>query len=287
MQVWTTLLVENLASAAVRVADSRNLCMAGGVALNVVANTHILRARVADRLFVQPAAGDCGLALGAALAVNARAMVQPGGAARFSPYLGRAFTDAQAQPGIAAMDGLVCRDCDDPPAAAAAAILRGERIGWFQDREELGPRALGARSMLALPSTRGQRDRINAAKGREPYRPLALALTPSIDRERFEGAACPYMLLSHQVRPDAARGLAEGLHVDGTSRLQRVDEQSADGFAELLDGLARARAPASVINTSLNADGEPMVGEPVDAARLVQRGVIDRLFVGGLQVERT
>lgn len=284
VQAWTQVIVEHLARAAVAAAGCRSLCMAGGVALNVLANSHLLSAGIVDRLFVQPAAGDSGLALGAALALHARALAPRSAQARFCPYLGRAFSDEVAAAELARVEGVAWRSCDEVAKAAASAILRGERIGWFQDREEAGPRALGARSLLASPASPGERDRINRWKGREPYRPLALAVTDALYRERFDGPACPYMLLSATVRDGAAHGLGEGLHVDGSSRLQLVDEQSAARFRDLLEAVARAGSPPALINTSLNANGEPIVGTPAEAARLLVRGVIDRLFIGNLEV---
>lgn len=282
VQAWTDHVVGHMAAAAVRAAGTGRLCIAGGVGLNVLTNRHLLEAGIAAELFVQPAAGDCGLSLGAALSV-ARPE-RPSGEARFSPYLGREIAETDARTLLARYPGLRARRHDDPAARAVASLQAGELIGWVQERAEAGPRALGARSLLASPLHMGQRDRVNRIKQREPYRPVALSVLEPFYRDAFEGPACPYMLRSARARGALRSVLGEGLHVDGSSRLQLVDGQGPWALGRLLEQFGVATGVPALLNTSLNARGEPLVDTAQDALSLLAEGRVDRLFVGPLEI---
>ncbi len=286
VQAWTEIVVAHLARAAVRGAGTRRLCLAGGVALNVLSNSHILEAGIVDELFIQPAAGDDGLALGAALALCSRPVRTATGAGRFDPYLGRAFSaDRVERLLLSTNDCRFVRHADASPHAVDA-LVRGEILGWFSGREEAGPRALGARSLLASPFVPGMRDRINQIKRREPYRPVALMVDTNVRRDAFTGPACPYMLRSAKVRPEHRARFAEGLHHDGTSRLQIVDEKSPPSLVSLLVAFGEATGAAAIVNTSLNGPGEPLAGTPEEALVLLRAGQIDALFIEGIEVRR-
>ncbi|UQA58614.1 carbamoyltransferase C-terminal domain-containing protein [Polyangium aurulentum] len=286
VQAWTEIVIAHLARTAVRVAGSRHLCLAGGVALNVLANRHLLEAGIADEVFVQPAAGDDGLSLGAALALGGRPIRGASGRGRFDPYLGRSFDSDAVERILWRTNDLVTTRPDDPAASAAEALVRGEMLGWFCGREEAGPRALGARSLLASPLVRGMRDRINQTKGREPFRPVALMIDEAVRHDAFTGPACPYMLRSATVRPAYRERLAEGIHRDGTSRLQVVDGESPPALVALLGAFGRATGIPALINTSLNGPGEPLVGTPQEALALLRAGRVDGLFIAGFEVRR-
>lgn len=286
VQAWTLAVVAHLASAATRAATSRRLCLAGGVALNVLANSHLLEAGIADELFVQPAAGDSGLSLGAALALAGRPVRAAPGARRFDPHLGRSFDAEEALRAAGAAGDVRWARGGDPVQRAVEALGRGEILGWVSGREEAGPRALGARSLLASPFVAGVRDRINRVKGREPFRPVALMVDGRVRGEAFVGPACAYMLRSARVRPEHRARLAEGVHRDGTSRLQVVDGESPPALQALLRAFGEASGTAALLNTSLNGPGDPLVGTPAEAIALLREGRIDRLFVEGVELWR-
>lgn len=285
VQAWTDRVVGHMAAAAVRSAGTGRLCLAGGVGLNVLTNRHLLESGIVKELFVLPAAGDSGLSLGAALALSGRQMRHESGQ-RFSPYLGRACQDEDVQLALTSYPHLRAVTPRDPVERAAACLAAGEMIGWVHGRAEAGPRALGARSLLASPLVPGQRDRINRIKGREAYRPVALAVLSSYAHEAFVGPTCPYMLRAAQVVPALRDRLGEGVHRDGSSRLQVVDEQGPPALARLLRGFEAQTGVPALINTSLNAKGEPLADSAADALALLDAGRIDRLFIEGLEVCR-
>src|SRR6185437_8605590 len=284
IQAWTEEVVANLARAAVCAAGTRRLCLAGGVALSVLANSRLLEAGIANELFVQPAAGDGGLSLGAAFAIAGHPVRASSGIGRFDPYLGRSFDADEVERSLGAAGDLAFVRREDVTARAADALARGEILGWFSGREEAGPRALGARSLVASPLVRGMRDRINRVKGREPFRPLALSVDPSLYESAFTGPACPYMLRSATVSAAHRERLAEGVHRDGTSRLQVVDDERPPALRALIHACGAATGTPALVNTSLNGPGGPLVGTPEDALALLRAGRVDRLFVEGIEV---
>lgn len=153
-------------------------------------------------------------------------------------------------------------------------------------RELHVPRALGARSLLASPLVPGVRDRINRLKGREPFRPVALMVDPRVREAAFTGPACPYMLQSATARPLYRERLAEGIHRDGTSRLQVIDDESPPAVRAVVGAFGEVTGMPALINTSLNGPGEPLVGTPEEAVALLRAGRVDRLFIEGIEVRR-
>lgn len=282
VQAFTNHVVAHMARAALRAADSGRLCLAGGVALNVLTNRHLLRAGVVEELFVQPAAGDSGLALGAALAC-AGGRIDPAGP-RFSPYLGRTCGEDEVLQALASWPTLRAARVEDVAGRAATRLAEGALIGWVQGRAEAGPRALGARSLLASPLLPGQRERLNRVKAREPYRPVALAALRPFAVEAFSGAGCEYMLRAAEVRPAFAALLREGLHVDGSCRLEVVDEERAPQLAALLRAFGALTGVPALINTSLNAKGEPLAERAEDALALLAARRLDGLYIGALEL---
>jgi carbamoyltransferase len=263
------------------------LCLAGGVALNAVANARLMREGGFAHWHVHPAAGDAGAALGAALEV-ARALGDPRPAPLRSAALGLSASVDEAR-ALAGELGFRSQRVDDPAAEAAASLLRGEVIGWVQGRFEWGPRALGQRSLLALPRNADMRERLNrVVKEREPFRPFAPAVTEAAAASLFEGAPnalTSFMTTVCPVRPEARAQLGAVTHVDGSARVQTVAEDGA--LAPLLRALERAGASPVVLNTSLNLAGEPIVGGAVDALALFARRPIDALFVEDVVVRRS
>jgi carbamoyltransferase len=262
----------------------RALTLAGGVALNCVANARIAAEGPFEHLWVQPAAGDAGTALGAALHV-AHSMgdtVLPMDTAA----LGRSWSDHDLEAWLTTADV----DYERPPdvADAAAEVLASNGVvAWFQGRSEYGPRALGHRSLLADPRNEANLRRLNDVKGREQFRPVAPMVLAERAEEIFEGVfPSPYMLFVHGVRPGWRDRIPAAVHVDGTARAQTVDRNSEPLVARVLDGFARRTGVPVVINTSLNTAGRPMVDDPRDALECFGSAPVDLLVLGPFAVRR-
>lgn len=263
----------------------RDLVMAGGVALNCVANSWLLESGPFERIWVQPAAGDAGTALGAALHV-AHALgdrVRP----MRTAALGRDFPDEEIEARLRAAEV----PWERPPdvAEAAAGVLAADGVvAWVQGRSELGPRALGHRSLLANPASPGNLRRLNDIKGREAFRPVAPMVRLERAHEVLESGPIPspYMLFTHRVRPAWRGRLAAAVHVDGTARAQTVDSTEEPLVARMLRAFERRTGLPAVINTSLNTAGRPMVDDPRDALEVFGSAPIDALAIGPFLVRR-
>ncbi|MDP9070037.1 MAG: carbamoyltransferase [Actinomycetota bacterium] len=263
----------------------RDLTMAGGVALNCVANARLAAEGPFERLWVQPAAGDAGTALGAALEV-ARALgdsVAPMGTAA----LGRGWSDDELAASLSTADIAYER----PPdlAEAVAELLAADGVvAWFQGRSEYGPRALGHRSLLADPRRAENLERLNEVKGREQFRPVAPMVLEERAGEIFEGVLpSPYMLFVHHVRPSWRQRIPAAVHVDGTARVQTVDRAEEPLVADLLDAFARRTGVPVLVNTSLNTVGRPMVDDPRDALECFGSAPVDALAIGPFLLRRS
>jgi carbamoyltransferase len=258
------------------------LCMAGGVALNCVANGRVIRETPMKELWVQPAAGDAGGAVGVAHYLYNTIHKQPRAKAWTHAYLGPQFTDAE-----------IARYLDDAgaryrtlsehelPARAAKLISEGNVVGWFQGRMEFGPRALGARSILADPRDPKMRDTLNMKiKFREGFRPFAPSVLLDKTPEWFEiDCDSPYMLLVAQVR-EGKRTIPSVTHVDNSARLQTVTRQEAPLYYDLIREFEKITGVPIVINTSFNVRGEPIVCTPHDAYLCFMRTNMDHLVLG-------
>jgi carbamoyltransferase len=261
-----------------------DLALAGGVALNCVANSFLHEHGPFDRMWVQPASGDSGTALGAALYV-ARQLgedVQPmPGAA-----LGRAFDDAHVEGWLRSARVPYERPAD--VAEAAAEVIAGNGVvAWFQGRSEFGPRALGHRSLLADPRDPDNVQRLNEVKGRESFRPVAPMVRLERAAELFDGPLpSPYMLFTHRVRAQIRDRIPAVVHVDGTARIQTVDAAEEPLVARLLDSLERRTGIPVCVNTSLNTAGRPMVDDVRDALECFGSAPVDALAIGPFLVRR-
>ncbi|WP_026406143.1 carbamoyltransferase family protein [Actinomadura rifamycini] len=263
---------------------SSRLMLAGGVALNCVANSRLAEAGPYDDLWVQPAAGDAGTALGAALHV-ARASgdeieAMPGA------DLGRGWDDDE----IAARLDVAKIPYERPADLAstvAEALAQDRVVAWFQGRSEFGPRALGHRSLLAHPGHAANVERLNDVKGREQFRPIAPMVSLDRAAEIFEGPLpSPYMLFVHDVRPEWRERIPAVVHVDGTARIQTVADDDEPLVARLLREFDRRTGIPVVINTSLNTAGRPMVDDPRDALECFGSAPVDLLAIGPFVVRR-
>jgi carbamoyltransferase len=262
----------------------RALTMAGGTALNCVANSVLLREGPFDDVWVQPAAGDAGTALGAALHVAAQD--DRLGAPMRTAALGRGFDDDEIERTL--KTARVPHERPDDLAATVADDLAANRVvAWFQGRSEYGPRALGQRSLLAHPGRAENLELLNDIKGREQFRPVApLVLLERAD-EIFDGKVpSPYMLFVHRVRPEWADRIATVVHVDGTARAQTVDRRDQPLLASLLDAFEARTGLPVLVNTSLNTAGRPIVDSPQDALELFGSAPVDVLVLGPFVVRR-
>jgi carbamoyltransferase len=260
------------------------LTMAGGVALNCVANSRLAEQGPFERIWVQPAAGDAGTALGAALhlaqALGDLVQPMPGAA------LGRGWSDAELESWLASAR-LRYQRPPDLADAVGEAIAADDVVAWFQGRSEYGPRALGHRSLLANATRAANTERLNEVKGREQFRPVAPMVLADRASELFEGPLpSPYMLFTHRVRPEWLERIPAALHVDGSARIQTVDREAEPLVAAMLESVERRTGVPVVINTSLNTAGRPMVDDPRDALECFGSAPVDVLAIGPFLVRR-
>lgn len=249
---------------------AKNLCMAGGVALNCVANGRIQREAGFDNVWIQPAAGDDGIAIGCAYYGYLEVLKKPRPSVMNHAFVGRPYTDREAR---AAVDKALVRaqtvttDCANICAETAKLLADGHVFGWFQGASEFGPRALGNRSILADPRRPDMKDKLNSrVKHRQAFRPFApIVLAERVD-EIFEGAEeSPFMLLVKRVRPEWTDKIPGIVHVDGTARIQTVREDQNARLYRLLKEFDAITGVPVLINTSFNVKGEPIVETPDDA----------------------
>jgi carbamoyltransferase len=262
----------------------RCLTLAGGVALNCVANARLAAEGPFDRIWVQPAAGDAGTALGGALHVAHAAgdKVEP----MLGADLGREWSDDELAGWLDTADIAYERPADIADAAAAVLAANGV-VAWFQGRSEFGPRALGHRSLLADPRRAENLTRLNDVKGREQFRPVAPMVLAEAAADIFEGVLpSPYMLFVHRIQPSWQDRIPAAAHVDGTARAQTVHRRDEPLVAALLDAFARRTGVPVLVNTSLNTAGRPMVDDPRDALECFGSAPVDALALGPFLVRR-
>ena len=265
-----------------------NLCLAGGVALNSVMNARMLKESGFDHIFVQPASSDAGNAMGAALWVWHQVLGHPRDWSMEHPFWGLEHHEKELAAAFSDR-ALPFRQVGDPEAEAARRLADGEVVGWFQGRAEVGPRALGARSILADPRTAEMRDVVNAkVKHREGFRPFAPAVLHQRGPEYFVGYyPTPFMLLVLPVRPDKRDAIPAVTHVDGTGRLQSVTPEFNPAFHRLISEFDRLTGVPVVLNTSFNVRGEPIVHRPEEAVADFLRSEMDCVFLGSLLCEKS
>jgi carbamoyltransferase len=276
-----------------RTTGLRKLALAGGVALNCTANGRLVSSGLFDEVYVQPAAGDDGAALGAALYEAARAGKIEN--TRFpTPFLGPAHSAREIDAALREFDGKVevtaYSTLEETCAAAARLIADGRVIAWYRGRMEFGPRALGHRSILADPSGPEMRDRINAmVKMREAFRPFAPAVALEQAHGWFEmpaGMELPYMITTVDVRPEFRAQLPAITHVNGSARVQTVSGKDNPEFHALLKAVGKITGREMVLNTSFNVKGQPIVNTPREALCTFLGTGIEYLFLENRLVGR-
>lgn len=264
-----------------------NLCLAGGVALNGVANGRIRREGPFENIWVQPAAGDAGGALGAALLAYHSMLQEPRNSnpndMQRGSLLGPNFTESEIRKQLTAANANFEELSDDAEMNNRVAQLLGDQkvVGWFQGRMEFGPRALGNRSILADPRSETMRDYLNEKiKDRESFRPFAPAVLFRKASEHFEiSGECPYMLFTADVAASETP-LPAVTHVDQSARVQTVDENRFPRFASLLEAFRQQTGCPLLLNTSFNGKDEPIVCTPADAYICFRNNKLDALAIG-------
>ncbi len=271
---------------------ARNLCIAGGVGLNCVANGRLAREAGFDKVWIQPASGDDGIAIGCAYYGHLQLQKKPRSFVMDHAYLGRAYDDKDIEEalskGLARLE-TVTRQSDDVCAETARLLSEGNVIGWFQGRSEFGPRALGNRSLLADPRTPEMKDKLNArVKHRQAFRPFAPIVLAERAGEIFEGEEdSPFMLLAKRVRPEWKDKVPAIVHVDGTARVQAVRKETNERLYRLLKEFEALTGVPVLINTSFNVKGEPIVETPRDAVECFLSTGIDHLVLHDAIVAKT
>lgn len=270
---------------------SDNLCMAGGVALNCVMNARVANEGPFRQVWVQPAAGDAGTSLGAALWLDYMGNGRQRHWQMDHAYLGPVYDDGEIERFLE-RSGVRFRRLENV-AEQAAALLADEKIlAWFQGRMEFGPRALGARSILASPRRPEMQARLNELKDREDFRPVAPVVVQERAHEWFDdrgrgGMEAPFMLFVFDVRPEVADRIPAVRHTDGTARVQTVREDQNPLLHRLLHAFGALTGVPVLVNTSFNTRGEPVVCTPRDALESFCTSPLDALVMGNFLVEKS
>ncbi|HTI16607.1 MAG TPA: carbamoyltransferase C-terminal domain-containing protein [Trinickia sp.] len=267
-----------------------NLAMAGGVALNCVMNAHLSDRGPFKEVWVQPAAGDAGTALGAALWTDYRERARRGDHERRwrmnHAYLGPSYCDEEIEQFLQ-WAKVPYRRLDDIADETAALLTQNRVIGWYQGRAEFGPRALGARSILASPVDPGMQARLNEIKDREDFRPVAPVVMEEHAKDWFVDArVAPFMLFVFDVREDMKSRIPAVTHIDGTARVQTVNRSQHPLYYDLLAAFKARTGVPVLVNTSFNTRGEPMVNTPRDALESFWTSPLDALVIGQFLVEK-
>jgi carbamoyltransferase len=289
---------------------SPNLALAGGVALNCVMNAHLRDAGPFEQVWAQPAAGDAGTALGAALWVDWNERARAGERSR--PWrmehacLGPQYGDAEIEQFLQ-WSKLPYRKLDDVAEDVAELLAQDRIIGWYQGRLEFGPRALGARSILASPISPDMQRRLNEIKDREDFRPVAPVVleeragewftrrrqvrravvnAPPLPEGEGDGFPAPFMLFVFDVPPDKAARIPAVRHVDGTARVQTIRREHNPRYYDLIAAFERRTGVPVLVNTSFNTRGEPIVCTPRDAVESFWTSPLDALVIGSFLLEK-
>jgi carbamoyltransferase len=265
-----------------------DICLAGGVALNAVANGRIRPETGFDGVYVQPAAGDSGTAVGAAYWVWNQHLGKPRGFVMEHAATGPEYTEDECVEAVRAAGLKASRLADDELfPEVARRIADGEVVGWFQGRMEFGPRALGNRSIVADPRRAEMKDVLNARiKHREPFRPFAPSILAEATGDWFEqNYPSPFMVLVYKTRPERRAEIPAVNHVDDTGRLQTVEKRVNPRYHRLISEFARLTRVPVVLNTSFN-ENEPIVMSPAQAVETFLKTRMDTLVLGNLVISR-
>lgn len=268
------------------ISGEKHLAMAGGVALNCVMNAKLRDAGVFEQIWVQPAAGDAGTALGAALYLDHTLRSSSRHEALEHVFLGPAFSDAEIE-AFLSWSKLTYEKLDNIANQVADLLAQGKVIGWFQGRMEFGPRALGARSILASPIDESMQTKLNQIKDREDFRPVApVVLEEEAANWFINGAKSPFMLFVYDVAPERARQIPAVRHIDGTARIQTINRQQNPLYYDLIKAFQQRTGVPVLVNTSFNTRSEPIVCTPRDAIESFWTSPLDALVIGSFLLRK-
>jgi carbamoyltransferase len=264
-----------------------NLCLAGGVALNCVANARLRDRGAFKNIWVQPASGDDGTALGAALWVDARERKATERTFVMDHcYWGPEYTDQEIEKSLKLWK-VPYRKLENIAEETADILAQNKIIGWYQGRMEFGPRALGSRSILASPISPDMQARLNEVKDREDFRPVAPVVLEEEAGNWFEGANySPFMLFIYDVKPEKADQIPAVRHTDGTARIQTINEHQHKNYYDLLKAFQRKTGVPVLVNTSFNTLSKPIVCTPRDAVECFWTSPFDALVIGSFVIEK-
>lgn len=270
-----------------KASGEQDLALAGGVALNCVMNARLRDRGPFRRIWVQPAAGDAGTALGAALWVDAQQrQLRSRSYSMEHAFLGPQFDDAEIEEFLK-WTKVPYRRLKNVAEETADILVQDKVIGWFQGRMEFGPRALGARSILASPIHAEMQARLNDIKDREDFRPVAPVVLEEDAAEWFEDAdVSPFMLFVYNVRPEKADKIPAVRHTDGTARIQTINRSQNPAYYDLLQAFKQRTGVPVLVNTSFNTRGEPIVCTPRDAVESFWTSPLDALVIGSFVLEK-
>lgn len=272
--------INELITEAIQITKEKQICLAGGVALNCLSNSKVGARSDVEGLFIQPACEDSGVSLGAALAVTGNRTIYKG------PWLGPEFNDDSIK---SILDELKINyiKVSDPTEEAADLLVKGKIIGWFQGKMETGPRALGFRSILSSPVGLNTKDIVNKIKHREKWRPFGPSVLAEKCVEIFENYShSPFMLMSFTVKPNWREKIPAVIHIDGTSRPQAVTREYNQQYYRLIKKFYKMTGIPMVLNTSFNDAGEPIVCTPLDAIRTFYTTELDALIMGKYLIKK-
>jgi carbamoyltransferase len=295
IQMVTEEMLIKMANHLHRETGLKHLCLAGGVALNSVANGRLFRETPFEELFIQPAAGDGGGALGAALYGYHMILGKPRGFVMRHAYWGQEFSAGEVDTFLRASNDAHTQYTDDDKLLGRVVdhLAGGKVVGWYQGRFELGPRALGNRSIIADPGNQGMKDIVNTKiKFREPFRPFAPSVLVERTGEFFDlpephrHYPARYMLYVVDVKKGQEHRIPAVTHVDGTARCQTVDQDSAPRYHKLIKTFGDATGIPILLNTSFNLRGEPIVNTPAEAFSTFSRSGMDVLVLGQHVIEK-
>lgn len=266
----------------------KNFCLAGGVALNCLANTKLLNSPFVEKIFIQPAAHDAGTALGAALLAYQDVTGTLPNIKFDHVYLGPKFSDADIKKTLD--KGMIkkYKKYKDIEKVTAKLLSTGKIVGWFQGRMEVGPRALGNRSILANPKLPWIKDAINErVKGREPWRPFAPSILEECAKDYLVDVdSSPFMILESRVKKEKIKDLISATHIDGTVRPQTVSKKTNLKYWQLINEFYKITGIPVLLNTSFNLAGEPIVCTPEDALATFYRCGMDYLVLGDYLISK-
>lgn len=293
LQRVTESTVLNLVKYAYEITQERNLCLAGGIALNCVANARILKESPFKKVFIQPAANDAGTSLGAALYCYHFFQEKGKRSGLQDIYLGPSFTKQEILTTISKFNSAIDSECfEDISKTGAQLIHNGYVIGWFQGRMEFGPRALGNRSIIAAPTDKKMKDLINTkVKFREDFQPFAPAILEEYMDDFFESTTTgqfvyPFMLSTIKVKHKVNEKIPAAVHIDGTARVQVVNKETNPLFWNLIMKYKNLSGIPVVLNTSFNLHGEPIVCSIEDAIQGFLHSGLDYLIIDNFLLKR-